>query len=153
MACGTLVPWPRIELVPPCIEKQCLNPWAIREVSRLYFFKVVLNIPKNWAESFHMPLNFPNLHASPYYQHLCRPNFGQDFFSSSSLCTFCQVFKLSKFCWLMYITRGAVVPVLLGVLVAIRQVIQRRQWHPTLVLLPGKSHGWRSLVGYSPWGP
>ena len=28
----------------------------------------------------------------------------------------------------------------------------RRQWHPTLVLLPGKSHGWRSLVGYSPWG-
>ena len=28
----------------------------------------------------------------------------------------------------------------------------RRQWHPTPVLLPGKSHGWRSLVGYSPWG-
>ena len=26
----------------------------------------------------------------------------------------------------------------------------RRQWHPTPVLLPGKSHGWRSLVGYSP---
>ena len=24
---------------------------------------------------------------------------------------------------------------------------------PTPVLLPGKSHGWRSLVGYSPWGP
>ena len=29
---------------------------------------------------------------------------------------------------------------------------RRRQWHPTLVLLPGKSHGWRSLVGCSPWG-
>ena len=28
---------------------------------------------------------------------------------------------------------------------------QRRQWHPTPVFLPGKSHGWRSLVGYSPW--
>ena len=28
----------------------------------------------------------------------------------------------------------------------------RRQWHPTPVLLPGKSHGWRSLVGGSPWG-
>ena len=26
------------------------------------------------------------------------------------------------------------------------------QWHPTPVLLPGKSHGWRSLVGCSPWG-
>ena len=33
-------------------------------------------------------------------------------------------------------------------------VFQRRgrQWHPTPVLLPGKFHGWRSLVGYSPWG-
>ena len=28
----------------------------------------------------------------------------------------------------------------------------RRQWHPTPVLLPGKSYGWRSLVGCSPWG-
>ena len=28
----------------------------------------------------------------------------------------------------------------------------RRQWQPTLVLLSGKSHGWRSLVGCSPWG-
>ena len=28
----------------------------------------------------------------------------------------------------------------------------RRRWHPTPVLLPGKSHGWRSLVGCSPWG-
>ena len=27
-------------------------------------------------------------------------------------------------------------------------VSQRRQWHSTPVLLPGKSHGWRSLVGY-----
>ena len=28
----------------------------------------------------------------------------------------------------------------------------RRQWQPTPVLLPGKSHGWRSLLGCSPWG-
>ena len=28
----------------------------------------------------------------------------------------------------------------------------RRQWHPTPALLPGKSHGRRSLVGCSPWG-
>ena len=27
-----------------------------------------------------------------------------------------------------------------------------RKWQPTPVLFPGKSHGWRSLVGYSPWG-
>ena len=30
--------------------------------------------------------------------------------------------------------------------------VTRRQWHPTPVLLPGKSHGRRSLVGGSPWG-
>ena len=29
---------------------------------------------------------------------------------------------------------------------------RRRQWHPTPVLLPGKSHGRRSLVSCSPWG-
>ena len=29
----------------------------------------------------------------------------------------------------------------------------RSKWQPTPALLPGKSHGWRSLVGYSPWGP
>ena len=28
----------------------------------------------------------------------------------------------------------------------------RRKWQPTPVFLPGRSHGWRSLVGYSPWG-
>ena len=28
----------------------------------------------------------------------------------------------------------------------------RRKWQPTPVLLPGKSHGWRSMLGYSPWG-
>ena len=28
----------------------------------------------------------------------------------------------------------------------------RKQWHPTPVLLPGKSHGRRSLIGCSPWG-
>ena len=30
--------------------------------------------------------------------------------------------------------------------------IWRRRWHPTPVLLPGKSHGWRSLEGCSPRG-
>ena len=33
----------------------------------------------------------------------------------------------------------------------LRSLHRRRQWQPTPVLLPGKSHGWRSLVGFSPW--
>ena len=28
----------------------------------------------------------------------------------------------------------------------------RRKWQPIPVLLPGKFHGWRTLVGYSVWG-
>ena len=31
-------------------------------------------------------------------------------------------------------------------------IFWRRQWQPTPVLLPGESHGRRSLVGCSPWG-
>ena len=32
------------------------------------------------------------------------------------------------------------------------QIPWRREWLPTPVFLPGKCHGQRSLVGYSPWG-
>ena len=42
----------------------------------------------------------------------------------------CDFFSLACDCWLL----------------------RRRQWHPTSVLLPGKSHGLRSQVGCSPWG-
>ena len=38
------------------------------------------------------------------------------------------------------------------VLASLSLPLWRRQWHPTPVLLPGKSHGRRSLVGCSPWG-
>ena len=32
-------------------------------------------------------------------------------------------------------------------------MVHSRKWEPTLVLLPGKSHGQRSMVGsYNPWG-
>ena len=34
----------------------------------------------------------------------------------------------------------------------LRDIKQRRQRHPTPVLLPGKFHRWRSLVGCGPWG-
>ena len=34
----------------------------------------------------------------------------------------------------------------------VRKIPWRRKWQPTPVFLPGKSHGQRSLTGYSPWG-
>ena len=39
-----------------------------------------------------------------------------------------------------------------GLIPWVGKIPWRRQWHPTPVLLPRESHGWRSLVGYSPWG-
>ena len=33
----------------------------------------------------------------------------------------------------------------------VRKMPWRRKWQPNLVLLPGKFHGWRNLIGYSPW--
>jgi len=34
----------------------------------------------------------------------------------------------------------------------LRKIPWRRKWYPTPVFLPGKFHGQRILVGYSPWG-
>ena len=34
----------------------------------------------------------------------------------------------------------------------VRKIPWRSKWQPTPVFLPGKPHGWRSLVGYSSWG-
>ena len=34
----------------------------------------------------------------------------------------------------------------------VKEIPWKKKWQPTPVLLPGESHGQRSLVGYSPWG-
>ena len=34
----------------------------------------------------------------------------------------------------------------------VRKTPRSRKWQPTPIFLPGKSHGQRSLAGYSPWG-
>ena len=34
----------------------------------------------------------------------------------------------------------------------VRKILWRRKWQSNPVFLPGESHGWRSLIGYSPWG-
>ena len=38
-----------------------------------------------------------------------------------------------------------------GFISCVKKVPWRRAWQPTPVFLPGKSHGQKSLVGYSPW--
>ena len=51
-------------------------------------------------------------------------------------------------CWQGYNT----IEILRHYLRKSNRIIQRREWQPTPVCLPGESHGQRSLVVYSPWG-
>ena len=39
MACGTSVPQPGIEPMPPALEGWALTPWTTEEVSSQYFWK------------------------------------------------------------------------------------------------------------------
>ena len=57
--------------------------------------------------------------------------------------------KNAEVVWLFQLVCCLVVFFLIWIRVA--ELGRRRQWHPTPVLLPGKSHGQRSLVGCSPW--
>ena len=61
---------------------------------------------------------------------------------------------LFNFCLLLC---GSVMPQIIKNLPAgqetwVGRIPWRREWQPTLVFLPGESHGQRSLVGCSPWG-
>ena len=55
-----------------------------------------------------------------------------------------------------YMTTGKTIALtrwtFVGKVISLLLNMRRRQWHPTPVLLPGKPHGRRSLVGCSPWG-
>jgi len=67
---------------------------------------------------------------------VCQQMTGQRIYTSNpqSLYMWLQISNFCSFLWLNSI------------------LLWRRQWHCTPVPLPGKSHGWRSLVGCSPWG-
>ena len=79
-------------------------------------------------------------------------------FSLKSLLTLClwpvsRVLFIYIYVLLIFIFNGADgVAILFSSITAFWGKNWRRKWQPTPVLLPGKSHGWRSLVGYSPWG-
>ena len=60
-----------------------------------------------------------------------------------------QAQRPTSHCWLIQSARA---PSVIFFFLCTSHGSGRRQWHPTPVLLPGKSHGRRSLVGCSPWG-
>ena len=63
--------------------------------------------------------------------------------------SFKPTFSLSSFTFIKRLFSSAS---LSSIRVVSSAYLRRRQWYPTPVLLPGKSHGWRSLMGCSPWG-
>ena len=66
-------------------------------------------------------------------------------------CTQVLHFRLSCWLWgLLHFFWGILATIVDIMVIWIK--FQRRQWHPTPVLLPRKSHGQRSLVGCNPWG-
>ena len=65
---------------------------------------------------------------------------------------FTRLKKFPSLPWLLSVLIIKACCMLSNTLTVSMETIWRRQWHPTPVLLPGKSHGRRSLTGCSPWG-
>ena len=85
-----------------------------------------------------------NLHVSVLFSHMIPllPSLTESKDCSIHVCLFCCL------------TYRVIVTIFLNSIYMCVIILywQRRRWHPTPVLLPGKSHGQRSLVGCSPWG-
>ena len=65
--------------------------------------------------------------------------------------TFLYILANICYAWSFAQVSGDISVCFLFAILAYLMINWRRQWHPTPVLLPGKSHGRRSLVGCSPW--
>ena len=111
--------------------------------------------PTLWADS--LPLSHqgsPNLHLPNFH---CMENFScllaSPSFSPRKYCHLIFAFRLD-----LKLDKRNTCDVLsqdfpnIFLICQLMPFFERRQWHPTPVLLPGKSHGRRSLVGCSPWG-
>ena len=72
---------------------------------------------------------------------------------SISIYIYIYVYKYIHICIYIYIYTYTYTYMYMYIYLGASLVAQgRRQWHPTPVLLPGKSRGRRSLIGCSPWG-
>ena len=71
----------------------------------------------------------------------------------SSKSSFQEVFQENFRCRIIVIySSNFSVSLMIELMVELNDSYWRRQWHPTPVLLPRESYGWRSLEGCSPWG-
>ena len=69
----------------------------------------------------------------------------------------CSVMSDSIVILMRWKTIGLTIRIFVGIVMSLLfntflRIVRRRLWQPTPVLLPGNSHGQKSLVGCSPWG-
>ena len=97
---------------------------------------------RSWVILFFLCTFLPTL----YFLLWAYINFEQSYTVSFSTC--------KEDIWILYIHNHSSISPLDGSIITINiySYTQRRQWQLIPVLLPGKSHGRRSLVGCSPWG-
>ena len=95
------------------------------------------------------PIHLPFLPPSALYPSICPSICSSSVYISPSVCyppVYPSIIHLST----TYLLSPSTYPAIAN-LASLLHFNWRRKWHPTPVLLPGKSHGQRSLVGYSPW--
>ena len=130
----------------PCIERWSLNHWTTREVLRLFLSVIEMSDFYCWIAycSFQFCqfcfMYFRALLLHVYTFIMCIFSW----YSDSSVIIRCLSLSLVTF----FVFKS----LLSDINIAIPALYVERQWHPTPVLLPGKSHGRRSLMGCSPWG-
>ena len=128
--CGILVPRPDIEPRPWAMRMKSLNHWTAQEFPEWFTFrqeKRMLSTLSQRAELNYTMINF-------LMEKTTDLNF-KTIYNTVPQQPEITLTLLSKSEYLTYLVFG-----------------RGRQWQPTPVLLPGKSHGRRSVVGCSPWG-
>ena len=86
-------------------------------------------------------------HSNPFFKNICR------YVSINNMYCWFACFQTSHWAsWWLSGKESACWYRRCGFDTWVRKIPWRRKWQPTLVFLPGKFHGQRSLAGYSPWG-
>ena len=140
-----LSPVTRDQTCTSCIGRQSLNHWTTREVPRMW---LCCQLVEGWEQTRVRNVwenSVPGMKLFFREVILC---FDRNF-------SFGKVSPLSNYLQQCSILGANLVQFQGKLKTGKRQnsyEVQRRQWHPTPVLLLGKAHGRRSLVGCSPWG-
>ena len=140
------LPGPGIEPMSPALAGRFLSTVAPGKSSPLFLYLILTQF---WSSCFlnlllNLSFSSPSVNQTWQWVHNLRGNL----YFSSGPCS-CLVFCLR--CYGQLSVETLVQPDSRNNSPA-HSKDRRRQWKPTPVLLPGKSHGRRSLVGWSPWG-